>query len=136
VVSGIVEEEIRSGRSRNILILGLDAVEGVTADKLPRRLRLTALLRDGDPPLGSRIALKARLQPLPSPVMPGGFDYGRQLWFEGIGGTGRSTGKIEVLSEALPSRLWLAASLLDLRRRSAPGCAPISTACWRLSPRR
>lgn len=116
LVSGIVEEKIRSGRSRNILILSLDAVEGVAADKLPRRLRLTALLRDGDPPLGARIALKARLQPLPSPVMPGGFDYGRQLWFEGIGGTGRSTGKIEVLSEALPPRLWLAASLLDLRQ--------------------
>ena len=116
LVSGIVEDKIRSGTARNILILGLDAIEGVTAERLPRRLRLTALLRDGDPPLGSRIALKARLQPLPSPVMPGGFDYGRQLWFDGIGGTGRSTGKIEVLSQTVPPRLWLSAALYDLRQ--------------------
>jgi competence protein ComEC len=116
LVSGIVEEKIRSGTARNILIMGLDAIEGVTAERLPRRLRLTALMRDGDPPLGSRIAVKARLQPLPSPVMPGGFDYGRQLWFEGIGGTGRSTGTITVLSRTMPPRLWLSSWLLDLRQ--------------------
>ncbi|MGQ0484260.1 MAG: ComEC/Rec2 family competence protein [Hyphomicrobiales bacterium] len=116
LVSGIVEEKIRSGTARNILILGLDAIEGVTAERLPRRLRLTALTRDGDPPLGARIAVKARLQPLPSPVIPGGFDYGRQLWFEGIGGTGLSTGPLDVLSDAVPPLLWLSASLLDLRQ--------------------
>ncbi len=116
LVSGIVEEKIRYGTARGTLILGLDAIEGVTAERLPRRLRLGVFLRNGDPPLGARIAVKARLQPLPSPVMPGGFDYGRQLWFDGIGGTGRSTGPIDVLSETVPPRLWLAAALLDLRQ--------------------
>ena len=33
---------------------------------------------------------------LPTPVVPGGYDYGRSLWFEGIGATGRLYGDIVV----------------------------------------
>ena len=114
-VTGIVEHKTGSA-ARGTLVVGVDAIEGVAPAQTPRRLRLTSFRRLGDPPLGSRIAFKARLQPLPSPVMPGGFDYGRQLWFDGIGGTGRVTGDVQVLDTNVPWRLKLAAVLFAVRQ--------------------
>lgn len=54
----------------------------------PRRL----LLRLSTPRLqagiqaGDWIRARADLRPLPAPVMPGGFDFGRKLWFDGVRG--------------------------------------------------
>ena len=48
--------------------------------------------------------------------MPGGFDYGRQLYFEGIGGTGRITSKIDVLGSTTSASLWLSGALHNLRQ--------------------
>jgi len=66
--------------------------------------------------IGGRIAMKAILAPLPTPVLPGGFNYGRQLWLDGIGGTGRITGNIEMLAGEPPLRLKLASTLESMRQ--------------------
>ncbi|MGH6854289.1 MAG: DUF4131 domain-containing protein, partial [Aestuariivirga sp.] len=102
-----MEDRSPSGRGRQIIILGLDTIEGMEPTVSPRRLRLTGSLKQGEAAIGQRISLKAILAPLPSPVMPGGFDYGRQLWLDGIGGTGRITGKIETLGNNPPWPLTL-----------------------------
>ncbi|GAB5377033.1 MAG: ComEC/Rec2 family competence protein [Acuticoccus sp.] len=54
---------------------------------VPRRVRL--VVRSG-PPLetGAVVGMRARLFPLRGPVMPGGYDPARRLYFDGIGATG------------------------------------------------
>ncbi len=114
LVTGTIERKI-GGPVRSILILGVDSIEGLLPVATPRRLRMSTLSRYGDFGVGNRVAFTARLQPLPSPVIPGGFDFGRQLWFEGVGGTGRITGEIKILDAVVPIRLQLAANLLSMR---------------------
>ena len=115
VVSGIVHDVERASERRATIILQPNKIEGMTAAQLPRRLRLSNSLKNGDPAIGDRIAFKARLAPVASPTMPGGFDYGRQLYFQGIGGTGRITAKIDTLGSASSATLWLSSTLHNLR---------------------
>jgi competence protein ComEC len=115
VVSGIVHDVERASERRATIILQPDKIEGMTAAQLPRRLRLSNFLKNGEPIIGAKIAFKARLAPNASPTMPGGFDYGRQLYFKGIGGTGRITSKIDVLGSVSSPSLWLSGALHGLR---------------------
>ncbi len=53
------------------------------------RLRLSGRARaDANLVAGEQVQLRAVLMPPPGPVTPGGFDYGRMLWFENIGAVG------------------------------------------------
>ena len=106
----------RASERRATIILEPDKIEGMTTAQLPRRLRLSNSLKNGEPAIGDRIAFKARLAPNASPTMPGGFDYGRQQYFEGIGGTGRITSKIDTLGTASSASLWLSGTLHNLRQ--------------------
>lgn len=116
VVSGIVHDVKRASERRATIILQPDKIEGMTEAQLPRRLRLSNSLKNGEPAIGDRIAFRARLAPIASPTMPGGFDYGRQLYFEGIGGTGRITSKIDMLGSTTSPSLWLSGTLHSLRQ--------------------
>jgi len=100
---------------RRVLIVSPTSIEGMAPEETPRRLRLSASARQGNPRPGDIIAAKARLAPPPGPVMPGGFDFGRQLFFEGIGGTGRITQAMTVTEGHRGFRLWLARFLEDTR---------------------
>ncbi|NOT38964.1 MAG: DUF4131 domain-containing protein, partial [Alphaproteobacteria bacterium] len=44
---------------------------------------------------GDWIEMRARLRQLPSPVAPGAYDFGRKLWFEGIGAVGFSLSPVK-----------------------------------------
>ena len=115
-LNGVVEDAAMSSANRIAIILAVDKIDGLSAEATPLRLRLTGTARLGLPAIGSRVVAKARLAPLPTPVMPGGFDYGRQLWFDSIGGTGRITGGIEVLATDVPARLKLTAMVETVRQ--------------------
>jgi competence protein ComEC len=91
-VTGTVLSLDRATGARLVMVLAPAAIEGLPAGKLPRRIRLSLLEKIGGAVPGAELAFKARLAPLPAPVMPGGFDYGRKLYFEGIGATGSSQG--------------------------------------------
>ncbi len=116
VVSGIVLDVERASEKRRTIILQPKEIESMTTAQLPRRLRLSNSIRNGEPVTGNRIAFKARLSPIPSPTMPGGFDYGRQLYFDSIGGTGRITSKIDQLGSTTSASLWLSGALNNLRQ--------------------
>ncbi len=116
VVSGIVHDVERASERRTTIILEPGKIESMITQQLPRRLRLSNSLKNGEPAIGARIVFKARLAPIASPTMPGGFDYGRQLYFQGIGGTGRITSKIDTLGSASSPSLWLTGALHSLRQ--------------------
>jgi competence protein ComEC len=70
---------------------------------LPPLVRVSLPAKDAPAGLGdsARIRVKARLQPPPPMALPGGHDFARDAWFQGIGGVGRAIGPVEVLE---PSR--------------------------------
>ncbi len=116
LVSGIVRDSERASERRRTVTLQPLEIEGMATAQLPRRLRLSNFSKNGEPPIGGKIAFKARLAPLPSPAMPGGFDYGRQLYFSGVGGTGRITSKIDLRGSTGSPAIWLSGLLIDLRQ--------------------
>ncbi len=80
------------------------------------------------PPLrpGDRLSATARLMPPPEAARPGGYDFARDAYFQGIGAVGSLIGPITVAPAAdAPLGLRLAAALDDARnaftRRIAEG---------------
>ena len=74
------------------VLLDRVTLTGVPAADTPTSVRIN--LRRAPPDLapGDRIRLRARLQRPLGPTQPGGFDFGRQAWFEGLGAIGYSIG--------------------------------------------
>lgn len=73
---------------------------------LPRKVRVTSRF-DSPPSTGEAIRLRAVLQPVPEPVMPGGFDFARKAWFSGIGASGFAVSRHESLPNAPSGPWWL-----------------------------
>ena len=86
-ISGFVADADNKGGKRRILVIELDHASNIPEDEMPRRVRISIY----DAPtalIGDYLHFSARLTPLPTPVMPGGFDYGRDLYFQSIGAMG------------------------------------------------
>ncbi len=81
------------------IIVQVVHIEGLVSDKTPARIRV--LVRKGQNPIsvGQRLRFRARLSPPPGPVVPGGYDFARWAYFQGIGGVGFVTSKIELLPD-------------------------------------
>ena len=69
----------------------------VDAPALPPLVRVNIDLDKAPPGLaaGDRIALRARLVGPPGAAVPGGFDFRRIAWFQGLGATGSALGRVE-----------------------------------------
>ena len=115
MLSGVVEEYEAKGPRRAVMVLRVTSLEGQGVTRIPSRARVTV---NGTSPLrpGQIISAKAQLFPLAPPAVPGGYDYGRSLWFEGIGATGRVYGDIRIEGEDSSLVLYLTAELEDLRQ--------------------
>ena len=59
------------------------------------------------PEVGSFVELKARLQPPLAPLRPGSYDFGRDLYFQGIGASGFVMGAIKTLEPPVSGGLAL-----------------------------
>ena len=97
----------------------------VTPD-LPPRLRVSVPNEDLPQGLGTgaRVRVRARLTPPMTMTLPGDYDFARDAWFKGIGGTGRALGSVEVLRAAPRSGLDAWRARLDQHIRDAvPGSA-------------
>jgi competence protein ComEC len=94
-LTGFVEtRDIRERTDRFVLrVATMESPRGQT--KL-ERVRLS--VRKGTAPaVGSFVELKARLQPPLAPLRPGAYDFGRDLYFQGIGASGFVTGAIKTI---------------------------------------
>ena len=96
-LSGFVEtRDIRERTDRFVLrVAQMESPRGQT--KL-ERVRLS--VRKGTAPaVGSFVELKARLQPPLAPLRPGSYDFGRDMYFAGIGASGFAMGAIKTVEQ-------------------------------------
>lgn len=114
LLTGVVEDFERRGAKRAVAILRIVGLTGKGVTRIPGRVRVTMT---GAAPLrpGQVITAKAQLFPLPTPVVPGGYDYGRSLWFDGIGATGRLYGDVTMAGSDPSWLLRFRAGLEDMR---------------------
>ncbi|MCK0197637.1 ComEC/Rec2 family competence protein [Ancylobacter sp. 6x-1] len=102
-VSGFVERSEQRPKGGRI-VLRVTALE--RAEVWPVRVRI-AITGAAPPPVGSHVLLRATLAPPGGPAYPGGYDFGRDAWFDGIGATGFSVGRVQVTEPPEPPDLAL-----------------------------
>lgn len=133
-IEGRVEQVLPLTDGDARIVIRLTTLQGA-----PATLRARILLRDpGALQPGMWIALKAGLRPPPGPVTPGGFDFARALWFQGIGASGFALGKPRRIAPQ-QTLTWMEAAADELSalrramseriRAAVPGAnGPVATA--------
>ena len=92
-LSGFVEaRDIRERTDR--FVLRVAEIDGPRLQTRLERVRLS-VRKGAAPAVGSFVEMKARLQPPLAPLRPGSYDFGRDLFFQGIGASGFVTGSIK-----------------------------------------
>src|SRR5882757_137726 len=87
--------ETREERERtDRFVLRVVQMESPRAQAKLQRVRLS-VKKGTAPAVGSFVELKARLQPPLAPLRPGSYDFGRDLYFQGIGASGFVMGAIK-----------------------------------------
>ena len=127
-IAGFVEVREERERTDRIVVRAL-SFEGTRLEQKPDRIRVS-VKKGTAPPVGAYVTFRARLNPPLEPLRPGGYDFARDLYFQGIGATGFVLGAIKLAEAPSPPGLWLryAASIQGLRdgidtriRASLPG---------------
>lgn len=114
-LQGFVEtREVRERSDRFVLrVTQMSARAGV-----PELTRVRLAVRKGTaPPVGSFVEVKARLSPPLSPLRPGGYDFARDLYFQGIGASGFVLGAVALHAPPAAGgwRLRYAAAMQGMR---------------------
>jgi competence protein ComEC len=99
-VAGFVE--IREERERSDrIVVRVTRIAGPRLSEPLERVRVS--VRKGTAPaVGSFVTFKARLTPPLSPLRPGGYDFARDLYFQGIGASGFVLGRIRLADAEKP----------------------------------
>ncbi|MPZ58502.1 MAG: DUF4131 domain-containing protein [Rhizobiales bacterium] len=104
-ITGWVEAREQRERSDRIVVR-VHRIEALRMSPKPERVRVS--VRKGTaPPMGSFVQLKARLTPPLPPLRPGGYDFARDLYFQGFGASGFALGRIETVPPPGPPDLRL-----------------------------
>ncbi len=114
-IAGFVETREERERSDRIVVR-VHRISGTRLDQPPERVRVS--VRKGTaPPVAAFVEFKARLSPPLEPLRPGGYDFARNLYFQGIGASGFALGRIRVTEAPLVPGLRLrAAATIDAMR--------------------
>jgi len=117
-VRGYVEERDATERSDRVVLV-VTGAKGRNASEVPERVRI-AFRRGTAPAVGEHVETLARLSPPVGPVRPGGYDYARGIYFQGIGATGFSYGKSRpAAAEPTPLSIRIRAAIETMRRSLA-----------------
>ncbi len=112
----VLEREEQPARDRLRLIVA--ARDGESGEAI--KLRVNVPLDHASPDLqrqlqrGAVVRLTARLMPPAPPLVPGGYDFARTAWFQGLAATGSVVGPVEVLEPPPPGWGGIAAVQRDL----------------------
>ncbi len=104
-LAGFVEAREERERSDRITLRVL-RISGLRQNEMVERVRVS--VRKGTtPPVGRFVEFKARLSPPLSPLRPGGYDFARDMYFQGLGASGFVLGKLRITEppHAYPLRL-------------------------------
>lgn len=103
-VEGRIVAIDRSGTGAVRLTLDQVVLPGLDPARTPGRVRVSVQGEglDVDPVAGRRVMLTGHLGPPGGPVEPGGFDFRRFAWFEGLGAVGYTRSPVLALAEAEP----------------------------------
>lgn len=99
MVSGEIDslEDLGKDAGARIVLSSVN-IEGFEPVQTPRKVRLKVRNDDGLY-VGQRIEALSKLHPPSPPLMPGGFDFQRYLYFQGIGGVGFVYKDVTVLED-------------------------------------
>jgi competence protein ComEC len=104
-IGGFVEVREEREKTDRIVVRTL-SVEGQRLEQKLERVRVS--IRKGTaPPVGAYITFRARLMPPLEPLRPGGYDFARDLYFQGIGATGFALGAIKITEPPAQPGFWL-----------------------------
>jgi competence protein ComEC len=92
-------DEIDPVEKRVKLVLSQLNIPGLLPQDTPDRVRVSFRNTDSDLSVGDRIRLTANLYPLPSPIMPGSYDFARHFYFRRIGGNGFAMRAPEIIRD-------------------------------------
>lgn len=97
-VEAMVVDIISADASKPILLLAPFRIKGLRAEETPLRLRVSLTperFQEADLRPGDSINAFMIVHPPPSPAYPGGYDFARKAYFQGIGGVGFIPSQIE-----------------------------------------
>ena len=94
-VKGFVETRDERERTDRF-VLRVEEMESARGTQKLERVRLS-VKKGTAPGVGSFVELKARLLPPLSPLRPGSYDFGRDMYFQGIGASGFVMGAIRTV---------------------------------------
>lgn len=118
-IEGFVETFDRQTPKRGRAVIRLSSMKYENAEvaKRPFRVRISVRGELGLEP-GDAVKVRALLGPPPEPVMPGGYDFARASYYQGIGASGYSLSKIETIEDReLPFDMKFRTALAELRAR-------------------
>lgn len=118
----VIERQELTAQSRIRLVVGLR----LPGDNRAIKARISLKPNDLAPAAreGAVVRLRARLFPPASPRLPGGYDFARAAWFDGLAATGSALGPVQVESQGAESGLapWRHALAAHVRA-AVPGSA-------------
>jgi competence protein ComEC len=127
-VEGYVIDVASPGTSGPRLLIAPVRIARVDPDRLPRRIRVT-VPKDAILGPGTGVRMTALLNPPPSKAAPGAYDFARDGYFQGVGGSGLALKPPTVVD--LPDQPWRLSLLMQvnawrwsLSRRIAEAAGP------------
>ena len=116
-IEGFVESFDRQTPKRARAVIRLASMKYENAEVAKRPFRVRVSVRgDVDFRPGNAVKVRALLGPPPEPVMPGGYDFARMSYYQGIGASGYSLSKPEIVDGSeLPFDMKPRTALADLR---------------------
>lgn len=100
----VVSVEDRGKGSARLLIVPAE-IEPRPRNGLPPLIRVTT--RGVAPAPGVAVSMLARLAPPMPPPLPGGYDFARVAWFDGVGASGFTYGPVKPWPDAPEPGTWL-----------------------------